>query len=103
MLARDGPLAPELGSIEEYLRRNTDAYYATLGDVQGGSYRPDRDASRWVRFCVEAHLEQARGRLLQMEQAGARWALLEELVEGHGSTRYVASDRLRADVRKERG
>jgi Fic family protein len=84
VLARDGLLSPELGSIEEYLRRNTDDYYAALKKAQGGSYRPDRDAIGWVRFCIGAHLEQARARLAQMDEAGARWALLEEIVERHG-------------------
>ncbi len=77
-------MAPELGSIEEYLGRNTDAYYATLQKVQGGSYRPERDASPWVRFCVRAHLDQARIRLDQIAAAGERWAILEELVERRG-------------------
>lgn len=82
VLARDGLLAPELGSIEEYLRRHTDAYYATLREVQGGRYQPSRDASPWVRFCLDAHIEQAKSRLEQIDRAGTRWARLEELVEG---------------------
>ena len=83
-LAREGLLAPELGSIEEYLGANTDAYYATLQKVQGGSYQPERDASPWVRFCVRAHLAQAQVRLDQLAAAGERWANLEALVRGRG-------------------
>ncbi len=82
VLAREGLMAPEFGSIEEYLRRHTDTYYATLQKVQGGRYQPDRDATQWVRFCVRAHIEQARSRLEQISQAGARWSFLEALVEG---------------------
>lgn len=81
VLAREGLLAPEFVSIEEYLGRNTDAYYATLEQVQGGSYQPERDAAPWVRFCVRAHLDQARRRLAQLAEAGKRWSFLEELVE----------------------
>ncbi len=81
VLAREGLLAPEFVSIEEYLGRNTDAYYATLQKVQGGSYQPDRDAAPWVRFCVQAHLEQARRRLKQLAEARKRWSFLGELVE----------------------
>lgn len=81
VLARDGLVAPEFGSIEEYLRQHTDDYYATLRKVQGGSYLPERDASPWVRFCVKAHIEQARARLAQIDEAGERWARLEEIVE----------------------
>jgi hypothetical protein len=84
VLARDGLLAPEFGSIEEHLGRNTDAYYATLQKVQGGSYRPERDATAWVRFCVAAHLDQAQRRLDQITAAGERWSRLEELTAGRG-------------------
>ena len=84
VLAREGLLAPEFVSIEEYLGRNTDAYYGVLQEVQGGTYQPERDARPWVEFCVEAHLEQARRRLDQLAQAGARWSALEQAVEGRG-------------------
>jgi Fic family protein len=79
--AREDLLAPEFVSIEEYLGRNTDAYYATLEKVQGGSYQPERDAAPWIRFCVQAHLYQARRRLAQLAEAGKRWSFLEQLVE----------------------
>jgi DNA-binding transcriptional ArsR family regulator len=81
VLAREGLLAPEFVSIEEFLGRNTEAYYRVLQEVQGGSYQPERDAGPWVRFCVQAHVEQARRRLEQIAEAGARWSVLEELVE----------------------
>jgi Fic/DOC family len=84
VLARGGLLAPEFISIEEYLGRNTSAYYAALQTVQGGSYQPDRDATPFVRFCVEAHVAQARLRLQQLVEAGRRWAYLEALVERRG-------------------
>lgn len=81
VLAREGLAAPEFFSIEEYLAGHTQEYYAALREAQGGSYRPDRDASGWVSFCVVAHLAQARQRLAQIEEAAARWASLEALVE----------------------
>jgi hypothetical protein len=81
VLARPGLLAPEFSSIEEYLGRNTEAYYEALQQVQGGSYQPDRDTASWVRFCVAAHIEQARLRLTQIAGAGKRWAALEALAE----------------------
>jgi Fic family protein len=79
-LALGGLLAPEFVSIEEYLGEHTAAYYAALRKVQGGSYQPQRDATPFVRLCVEAHLAQARRRLLQLDQAGSRWSYLERLV-----------------------
>jgi Fic family protein len=84
VLARDGPLAPELGSIEPYLAQNTPAYYAVLQQVQGGRYQPDRDATPWVAFCVEAHLDQIGSRLDQLERAASRWQALEQLVDQRG-------------------
>jgi Fic family protein len=80
VLARGGLLAPEFVSIEEYLGNNTQAYYAALEQVQGGSYQPERDATPFVRLCVEAHIAQAHRRLRQLAEAGARWSYLEELV-----------------------
>ncbi len=84
VLARGGLLAPEFVSIEEYLGSNTSAYYAALQEVQGGSYRPERDATPFVRFCAEAHVVQARRRLRQLAEAGVRWAYLKKLVEQRG-------------------
>jgi Fic family protein len=80
VLAREGLISPEFSSIEEYLGRNTAAYYAALKEAQGGSYQPDRDASGWVAFCVEAHLAQVKQRLAQIKEAAARWDYLEALV-----------------------
>jgi Fic family protein len=84
VLAREGLLAPELSSIEEHLARNTGDYYRVLQQVQGGSYLPDRDAAPWVRFCVAAHVTQARRRLEQVAAASARWSALEAIAEARG-------------------
>ncbi len=84
VLAREGLLAPEFVSIEEYLGRQTQSYYSTLRAVQGGSYQPQRDAQAWVDFCIDAHLDQARRRLKQIAEASARWAALEALADRRG-------------------
>ncbi|HEX5928867.1 MAG TPA: Fic family protein [Solirubrobacterales bacterium] len=81
VLAREGLAAPEFFSIEEYLGAHTHEYYAALREAQGGSYQPQRDASGWVAFCVNAHVAQAGRRLAQIEGAAARWAALERLVD----------------------
>jgi Fic family protein len=49
VLAREGILAPEFSSVEEFLGRNTDEYYKVLGDVGAGKH-PERDASPWIRY-----------------------------------------------------
>lgn len=82
VLALEGLLSPELASIEEYLGSHTTDYYRALQAVQGGRYQPERDASDWVRFCVEAHIAQAQRRLDQLAEAGARWRFLQSLTEG---------------------
>jgi Fic family protein len=84
VLARDGLLSPEFSSIEEYLGKSTPAYYAALRDTQGGGYQPDRDASDWVGFCVEAHISQAGQRLDQIREAAARWERLEREAADRG-------------------
>jgi Fic family protein len=84
VLALGGLLAPEFVTIEEYLGERTETYYAALREVQGGSYRPQRDAMPFVRLCVDAHLAQARRRLLQLDLAAERWSYLERLVEQRG-------------------
>lgn len=84
VLALEGENAPELISIEEYLGAHTQDYYAALREVQAGSYQPQRDATSWVEFCVEAHIAQAHQRLGQIERAAARWERLEALVAERG-------------------
>ncbi|MGC1851681.1 MAG: Fic family protein [Solirubrobacterales bacterium] len=84
VLAREGLLSPEFSSIEEYLSRNTPAYYAVLRETQAGRYQPERDASAWVEFCVEAHVAQAERRLEQIREAARRWELLEREVTERG-------------------
>ena len=84
VLAREGLLAPELGSTEEFLARHTPNYYAVLQAVQGGRYLPERDATEWIEFCVTAHIEQASDRVHQMNAAATRWRILEETVERQG-------------------
>jgi Fic family protein len=81
VLARAGLLAPELSSIESHLAAHTGDYYRVLQDVQGGRYQPGRDAMPWVRFCVEAHIQQAQDRLRQVASATHRWSFLEQLVD----------------------
>ena len=77
VLARAGVLAPAFASIEEYLGRHTQAYYAVLGEVGGGSWQPCRDARPWIRFALTAHLQQIqtlRRRATRPSAAGSCWS-----------------------------
>jgi Fic family protein len=74
VLARGGVLDPTFSSIEEYLGRNTQAYYDVLAEVGGGSWNPERDALPWIRFCLTAHYRQAKSaerRLLAIADIGS--------------------------------
>jgi Fic family protein len=84
VLAREGILAPEFCSIEEYLGQNTNAYYDVLAAVGRGTWRPDGDARPWVRFSLTAHYRQAQTLLRRVKQAERLWVLLEREVQQHG-------------------
>jgi len=84
ILARDGVLAPPFASIEEYLGRNTQAYYEVLAEVGGGSWRPERDARPWIRFCLTAHFRQATTLLLRTKEIQRLWDALEEEIASLG-------------------
>jgi Fic family protein len=60
LLAKEGIVAPEFSSIEEYVGRNHSAYYAVLAEVGGGAWAPHRNAHPWVSFCLTAHYNQAK-------------------------------------------
>ena len=81
VLAREGILSPVFSSIEEYLGRNTRSYYDVLAVVGGGSWRPGNDARLWVRYCLTAHLRQARTILRRIKESGRIWTELNRLAE----------------------
>ena len=78
VLARERILAPEFSSIEEYLGRNTQAYYAVLAEVGGGSWQPQRDARPWVRFVLVAHYRQALTLARRIREADRLWEAIDK-------------------------
>lgn len=76
VLSREGILAPEFASIEEYLGRRTQDYYDVLAEVGGGTWQPHRDARPWVRFCLTAHFRQARTLSRRVRQFERLWDVL---------------------------
>ncbi len=80
VLAREGILAPEFSSIEEYLGRNQAPYYRVLAAVGGGSWQPGRDATPWVRFCLTAHYRQAVTVLRRSLELNRMLEAVDELV-----------------------
>jgi Fic family protein len=83
VLAREGILAPEFSSIEEYLGANTAAYYAILEEVGQGRWSPQHDARPWVRFCLTAHFVQATSVLRRVHESERVWIETERLLEPH--------------------
>lgn len=83
VLARLGLQSPVFMSIEEYLGRNTQAYYDVLGNVGGGSYQPERDARPWIRFLLVAHQRQARTMLRRIQESERIWNEIERIVASY--------------------
>lgn len=91
VLARDRVLAPIFSSIEEFLGRNTQAYYDVLEVVGAGAWHPDRDARRWIRFCLRAHYMQVRTMLRRRQETEELWNACLALAEhNHLPERCVA-------------
>jgi len=84
VLAREGLLAPEFCSIEEYLGRNTERYYAVLAEVGRGRWAPANDPRPWLRFCLTAHYRQAETVLRRLREYGKMWDELDRERSRHG-------------------
>ena len=59
VLSGEGIVSPVFSSVEEYLGRNTEDYYAVLSEVGQGSWHPESSARPWIRFMLRAHYRQA--------------------------------------------
>ncbi len=84
VIAREGALAPVFMSVEEYLGRNTQAYYDVLAAVGGGAWHPERDARPWLRFMLVAHLRQATTMATRITEAERLWVSLEQVAQRQG-------------------
>lgn len=81
VLARDLILSPEFSSIEEYLGRNTPAYYDVLAEVGGGKWQPERDARPWLRFVLVAHHRQALTLARRVREAERLWEAIDQMAQ----------------------
>jgi Fic family protein len=79
VLSHDGIIAPVFCSIEEWLGRNTQAYYDVLTAVGQGSWHPANDTLPWVRFCLVAHYQQAATLIKRNAEIGRTWDEIEQL------------------------
>lgn len=81
VMAREGIVSPMFSSIEEWLGRNTAAYYAILGEVGQGSWHPGNDALPWVRFCLRAHYQQAATLIKRNREIGLVWEQIDGKIQ----------------------
>lgn len=75
-----GALSPVFTSIEEYLGRNTAAYYAALTETAAGSWSPERSSRPWIEFCLTAHYRQAAIVRRRIDLFETRWDRCEQVV-----------------------
>lgn len=83
VLAREGIAAPEFSSIEEYLGRNTQAYYDVLAKVGQGEWNPDKSARPWIRFCLKAHYQQAETLIKRNNELGQIWNEIIKIIKNY--------------------
>jgi len=81
VLAREGIIDPWFASIEEYLGRNTQAYYDVLALVGGGTWAPQNNARPWLHFCLTAHYRQAKTLLRRSKEMRRIWDEIEQEVK----------------------
>jgi len=84
VLARDRVVAPVFSSIEEFLGRNTEAYYQVLENVGAGAWHPERDARPWLRFCLRAHHFQGLTTMRRRKEIEQVWLGCVDLAEARG-------------------
>ncbi|MBT9331762.1 Fic family protein [Paracidobacterium acidisoli] len=84
VLAREGILESEFSSIEEYLGRNTQAYYDVLAKTGAGSWHPQSTTRDWIRFNLTAHYRQALTLLNRTKVMDLLWQEMEQVVKARG-------------------
>ncbi len=89
VLSRDGIVSPVFSSIEEWLGRNTPAYYAILAETGEGGWHPEHSAHLWVQFCLKAHFQQAQTIVKRNEWYGKVYLGISQIAEARGLNERV--------------
>lgn len=84
VISQNGASSPIFCSIEEWLGRNTSAYYEILKEVGQGSWHPKNSALPWVRFCLRAHYQQAATLIKRNAHFGRVWTEIAGIVKQMG-------------------
>jgi hypothetical protein len=81
VLSRVGIVSPAFSSIEEWLGKNTRAYYQILANTGRGAWHPENDANEWVRFNLRAYFAQANRIKLLNDFIATLYRRIDPLVE----------------------
>ncbi len=73
VLARDAILEPTFSSIEEYLGEKHPGVLRRPRRGRSEFMAPQNNARPWLRFCLTAHLRQARTLLARMRESEELW------------------------------
>ena len=84
VLAREGILEQAFSSIEEYLGRNTPAYYKVLAETGAGQWNSRHSTRKWIQFNLTAHYRQAMTLLNRITVMDLLWHQVEQLVKQQG-------------------
>lgn len=84
VISQNGASSPTFCSIEEWLGRNTPAYYDILKQVGQGSWHPQNSALPWVRFCLRAHYQQAATLIKRNAHFGRVWIEVAKIIKDMG-------------------
>lgn len=96
VISQNGISSPTFCSIEEWLGRNTLAYYDILKEVGQGSWNPQNSALPWVRFCLRAHYQQAATLMKRNSHTGRVWEEISKMVSAMGLPERMESPLLEA-------
>ena len=84
VISQNGITGPMFCSIEEWLGRNTEPYYAILKETGQGIWSPHRSALPWVRFCLRAHYQQAVTLMRRNAIIGRVWEQISKIIKELG-------------------
>lgn len=84
VISQNGISSPTFCSIEEWLGRNTLAYYEILREVGQGRWSPRNSALPWVRFCLRAHYQQAATLMKRNNHIGRVWGEISQICKDQG-------------------
>jgi Fic family protein len=96
VISQNGVSSPTFCSIEEWLGRNTLAYYQILSEVGKGGWHPKNSALAWVRFCLRAHYQQASTLMKRNAHFGRVWEEIAKIVKDMGLNERMEAPLLEA-------